>query len=87
MEFAVEGIPYQREKIFPVHYRGELLCEQHIDFVVGDAVVLEMKSVESLAPIHHSQLLNYMRIANVRVGLLVNFNVPVLKDGIKRKIL
>ena len=68
-------------------YRGELLCEHRLDFVVAGQIVLELKSIEQLAPVHHSQLLNYMRIALLRVGLLINFNVVILQDGIKRKIL
>ena len=66
-------------------YRGEYLCDQWLDFVVGNQLVLEIKSVEQLVPVHHSQLLNYMHLAGLRVGLLINFNVVVLKDGIRRK--
>ncbi|HKO56555.1 MAG TPA: GxxExxY protein, partial [Thermoanaerobaculia bacterium] len=65
----------------------EYLCDQWLDFVIGERLVLEIKSVEQLAPVHHAQLLNYMRLAGVRLGLLMNFNVVVLKDGIRRKIL
>lgn len=68
-------------------YRGELLCEQRLDFVVADRIVLEIKAVEQLVPVHHSQLLNYMRVARMRAGLLMNFNVAVLRDGLKRKVL
>jgi len=70
-----------------VMYRGELLCQQYLDFVVSDQIVLELKSVEHLAPVNHAQLLNYMRVADKRVGLLINFNVVVLKDGLTRKVL
>lgn len=87
LELSAAAISYEREKVYPVRYRGELLCEQRIDFLVAGQIVLEIKSVESLAAVHHAQLLSYMRVASMRVGLLVNFNVPVLKDGIKRKIL
>jgi len=58
-----------------------------LDFVVGEEIVLEIKSVEHLVPVYHSQLLNYMRVAHLRVGLLMNFNVVVLRDGLKREIL
>jgi GxxExxY protein len=57
-----------------------------LDFVVADQLVLEIKSVEHLVPLHHSQLLNYMRVAHLRVGL-INFNVAVLRDGVRRKVL
>ena len=87
LELTAAGIPFEREKTIPVTYREELLCEHRLDFVVGGAVILEIKSVEHLVPVHDSQLLNYMRIAHIRVGLLMNFNVVVLQDGIKRKIL
>jgi GxxExxY protein len=86
-ELRAANIPYERQKRVSVSYRGEFLCDQWLDFVVGDQLVLEIKSVEQLVPVHHSQLLNYMRLAGMRVGLLINFNVVVLKDGIRRKIL
>jgi GxxExxY protein len=87
LELKAAGIAFEREKTFPVMYRGELLCEQRLDFVVGGAIVLEIKSVEHLASLHESQLLNYMRVAQLRVGLLMNFNVVVLRDGLRRKVL
>jgi GxxExxY protein len=86
-ELKVADIPYERQKRVSVSYRGEFLCDQWLDFIIDGRLVLEIKSVEQLAPVHHAQLLNYMRLAGVRVGLLMNFNVLVLKDGIKRKVL
>ena len=68
-------------------YRGELLCDQYLDFVVGNQIVLEIKSVEQLAPVHHAQILNYMRVAHLSAGLLMNFNVAVLPDGMIRKVI
>jgi GxxExxY protein len=87
LELKATGISFDREKAYPVTYRGEVLCQQYLDFVVADQIVLELKSVEQLVPVNHAQLLNYMRIAHKRVGLLINFNVIVLKDGITRKVL
>jgi GxxExxY protein len=87
LELTAAGIPFDREKSYPVVYRGEPLCEQRLDFVVGGEIVVEIKSVEQLALIHHSQLLSYMRVAQLRAGLLMNFNVPVLQDGLHRKVL
>jgi GxxExxY protein len=87
LELGVAGISFEREQRYPVTYRGELLCEQHLDFVVGGAIVLEIKSIEAIAPIHHLQLLSYLRVSRLRVGLLMNFNVAVLKDGLVRKVL
>ena len=62
-------------------------CEQRLDFVVAGQLVLEIKSVERLVPLHHAQLLADMRLARLRVGLLMNFNEVVLQDGLKRKVL
>ena len=87
VELGIAGITFEREKRYQVRYRGELLSEQCLDFVVGGQVVLEIKSVEQFAPIHHKQILNYMRIAGMRAGLLINFNVLILPDGLSRKIL
>jgi GxxExxY protein len=87
LELGAAGIAFERERTYPVTYRGELLCEQRLDFVVGGNVVVEIKSVEHLTRLHDAQLLNYMRVARLRVGLLMNFNVPALKDGLRRKVL
>ena len=87
VELTAAGVLFEREKRYPVMYRGEFLCDQWLDFLVADSIVLEIKSVEQLASVHHSQLLNYMRVSQKRVGLLMNFNVAVLRDGINRKVL
>jgi GxxExxY protein len=87
IELAAAGISFEREKTYTVMYRGQQLCEHRLDFVVGGEIVLEIKSVEQLVPVHHSQLLNYMRVAHLRAGLLMNFNVAVLRDGMCRKVL
>jgi GxxExxY protein len=64
-----------------------LLCVQWLDIVAAGQIVLEVKSVERLNPVHHAQLLSYLRISRLHLGLLVNFNVPVLQDGLKRVVL
>ena len=87
IELEAAGIPFQREKQIPVTYRGQLLCYQRLDVVVADQLVLEIKSVERLNPVHHAQLLSYLRISKLRVGLLINFNTAVLQDGLKRVVL
>lgn len=87
LELTAAGIAFEREKRYEVRYRGEVLARQSVDFVVGQQIVLEIKSVEQFATIHHRQILNYMRIAGLRAGLLVNFNVPILPDGLSRKVL
>jgi GxxExxY protein len=87
IELNVAGIPFERERRYPIRHRGHLLSELVVDFVVGKEIVLELKSIERLAPVHHAQILNYMRIANLHAGLLVNFNVAILPDGLSRKVL
>ena len=72
----------------PVLYKGlNLDCGYKIDLVVQDEVILELKCVEKLLPVHQAQLLTYMKLANKRVGLLINFNVPLLTQGIIRRVL
>lgn len=87
-ELFLREIPFEYEKPLPLEYKGiRLECGYRIDLLVEGSVVVEIKSVEALAPIHDAQLLTYLRIGGWRVGLLINFNVAVLKNGIHRKIL
>ena len=87
IELECAGISFEREKEVPVRYRGQLLCHHRLDIVVDQRLVLEVKSVEYIIPVHRAQLLSYLRVSGIAVGLLVNFNVPILQDGIKRIIL
>ena len=87
IELNAEGMPFEPEKHYPVMYRDQLLCHQRLDLVVAGQRVLEIKSVERLGPVQHAQLLTYLHISKLRAGLLLNFNVPVLKDGMKRIVL
>lgn len=76
------------EKILPVVYEGVTIeLGYRIDMVVDDAVIVEVKSVESILPVHEAQLLTYLRLSHKRVGLLLNFNVFRLREGIRRRIL
>ncbi len=87
-ELALRHVPYQKEWPLPVNYKGlRLDCNYRMDIVVAQQIVVEVKSVEALAPSHDAQLLTYLRIGGYRLGLLINFNVVVLKNGIHRKIL
>ena len=87
-ELTLREVPYQRERPLPLEYKGlRLSCGYRADFLVDNAVVVETKSIEVIAPVHEAQLLTYMRLGNWRVGLLINFNVLVLKGGICRKVL
>lgn len=77
----------ERQVKVPVFYDGlKLDADYFIDILVEDTVVLELKSVEHLLPIHEAQLLTYLKLANKKLGLLINFNVTLLKNGIKRRI-
>ena len=72
----------------PLEYKGLILpCGYRLDLLVGAAVVVEIKSIEAIAPIHLAQLLTYMRLGGWKLGLLINFNVEVLKQGIRRRVL
>lgn len=83
-ELEVRGIPFEYEKPLPLLYKGmHLDCGYRLDLLV----VVEVKSVETLHPIHEAQVLTYLRLGGWSVGLLINFNVPVLVDGVKRKVL
>ena len=87
-ELMLRGIPYKKEQPLPLEYKGiRLECGYRVDILVGGIVAVEVKSVEALAPIHEAQLLTYLRLGGWRVGLLINFNVVVLKNGIHRKIM
>ena len=81
------GIAFEREKRFDVHFQDVLVGRQSVDFLVDDCIVAEIKAVDRLVAVHHKQIINYMRIARVRAGLLVNFNVAILPDGLSRKVL
>jgi GxxExxY protein len=87
VEFESANLKFQRQLIIPVLYKGVAAGEYRLDFVVEDAVVVELKSVERFDPIFDAQLLAYMRLSGKRRGLLLNFNTRLLKDGVKRFVL
>ncbi|MBI5162382.1 MAG: GxxExxY protein [Magnetospirillum sp.] len=87
-ELTQAGFPHRRQVPLPVLYKEVRLdCGYRMDVVVDEQVVIELKTGEKLAPLHDAQLLTYLRLSGCRVGLLMNFNVPVLKDGVKRFVL
>jgi GxxExxY protein len=87
-ELELRGVEFEHEKEMPVEYKGiKLDCGYRLDLLVDRRVVLELKAVDDLEPIHEAQLLTYLHLSGVRVGLLINFNVPALKDGIQRRVL
>ena len=84
-EFKQIGFPFERQKELPIVYKGEKLdCGYRLDVVVAGMLILELKACERLEPIHEAQLLTYLKLTGIKVGLLINFNVPILRDGIKR---
>ncbi len=86
-ELALRGINYERQKPIPVVYKGvKLECGYRIDLLVERRIVVELKSIEEIAPIHEAVVLTYLKLSGNTVGLLVNFHVAVLKDGIRRYI-
>jgi GxxExxY protein len=86
VEMRLRNIPFACEVTVPVFYKGEQIGKKRIDLVVGERIVVELKAVECLTALHKAQLHTYLKIMNYRLGLLINFNCPVLKDGIKRVI-
>jgi GxxExxY protein len=87
-ELHLRALAFQRQVELPVAYKGiKLDCGYRLDIVVGGSVVLELKSIDHILPIHQAQLLTYLRLSGKRVGLIINFNAAVLKNGIVRKVL
>ncbi|MBD2388831.1 GxxExxY protein [Cylindrospermum sp. FACHB-282] len=86
-EFLIREIPHKFEHPVKVHYKGRPVGEGKLDFLVGDFLIIELKAVQNLTPIHEAQVLSYLKMTNYPLALLINFNVSLLKDGIKRIIL
>ncbi|KPV53381.1 GxxExxY protein [Kouleothrix aurantiaca] len=87
-ELRLRNVAFETEKPLPIMYKGAKLdCGYRLDFLIEGRVVVEIKSIETLLPIHEAQILTYLRLTQCKIGLLINFNVPVLKNGIKRIIL
>ena len=87
-ELLQNGFKIERQKAVPVIFKEvKLDCGYRIDILVEDKILLELKSVDGLAPIHEAQILTYLKFAGKKIGLLINFNVPKLKNGIKRFVM
>ena len=86
-ELTIRAIPFERQYPLPVEYKGVRLdCGYRLDYLVAKQVVLELKAVETVLPVHEAQLLTYLQLGGWHAGLLINFNVEVLKNGIIRKV-
>ena len=84
-ELKQTGLKFERQVPLPVVYKGiNLECGYRMDIVVENLIVVELKAIEKILPVHEAQLLSYLKIHNKKIGLLINFHVPVLKSGLKR---
>ena len=84
----MRGIPFESEVPLPLSYKGsQVECGYRLDLLVDGKVVVELKAVDALLPVHEAQLMTYLRLSGCRVGLLINWHVPLLKDGVKRRVL
>lgn len=87
IELDLQSISYERQKTIDHEYKGKRIGNLVADLIVENSVVVELKSVQALERIHSAQVLTYLKLTNLRTGLLINFNVTVLKDGIRRVVL
>lgn len=86
-ELAESGLRVEQQKPLPIIYRGVRLdCGYRLDLIVEEAVIIEVKAVEALTSVHHAQILSYLRLSGCKVGLLINFHVPSLRQGIRRVV-
>lgn len=86
-ELFLRNIPFMRQVVLPLEYKGiHIDCAYRIDILVDDCLILEIKATTRIEPVHEAQLLTYLRLKKVWLGLLINFNVPVLKDGLRRLV-
>jgi GxxExxY protein len=86
VELTLRGIRYSKEVEVVVEYKGHPIGKKRLDFVIEGKLIIELKAVEQLSPLHKAQLLTYLKITHLKLGLLINFNVEILKDGLKRVI-
>ncbi len=87
-ELTRSTIPFRQQLALPLVYEGNKLCDvgYRLDLLIADQIIVEVKAIEAVHAVHHAQLLSYLRLSDKRLGLLINFNVAVLKDGICRKV-
>ena len=84
-EFSIRNLAFERQKPLEVFYKGlKLDCGYRLDVVVEKLVILELKATDRIEPIHEAQLISYLKLSGLKLGILINFNVPILKEGIKR---
>lgn len=87
-ELSSKDVPFERQVAVPVVYKGEKLdCGFRVDLIIAKQVVVELKSIERLLPVHDAQLITYLRLTRIPIGLILNFNVHSMRDGIRRRVL
>ena len=87
MELILRGFKVEQQKPLPVFYKGKKLdIGYRLDLLVENEIIIELKAVEKLLPIHEAQIISYLKLSDKRLGYLINFNVPLIKDGIVRKV-
>ena len=86
IELNLRNIPFARQVVIDVLYKGEIVGTRRLDFIIDRRLILEVKAVNELIPLHKAQLYTYLKLTGLELGLLINFDVPILKDGIKRVI-
>ncbi len=87
LELEESGFNYKKQVVLPITYKGKIINDAYrIDILVEDALIIELKTVQTLEKIHKSQLLTYLKLSDKKLGLLINFNVPLLKEGIVRVV-
>ncbi|HEX9451732.1 MAG TPA: GxxExxY protein, partial [Burkholderiales bacterium] len=87
LEFGIQAIPYQRQYALPVIYKEWQVGQGKVDFLVGGKVVVELKAVEKLLPVHKAQVISYLKVSGCHLGLLINFDERTLREGIQRVVL
>jgi len=84
-ELSLRQIEFEQEKPIPIEYKGLTIdCAYRLDFLVNRTIIVELKAVDEILPVHQAQILTYMKLLKCKIGLLINFNVPVLKQGVRR---
>jgi GxxExxY protein len=87
IEMHLRGISFERQRGFSVSYKGQRISEHRPDLIVANQLVVEVKSIERFAPVHRAQMLTYLRVASLKVGLVLNFNSATIKEGTMRVVL
>ena len=87
LELKEAGLSYEKQVILPITYKNKVINDAYrVDILVEDCLIIELKTVQTLEKIHRAQLLTYLKLSNKKLGLLINFNVPLLKDGVVRVV-